>query len=50
MLNKVMKLRGERDMLRERSSHQERGMEEDMKLMQDEISTMVAKFKSYRIC
>jgi chromosome segregation ATPase len=40
MLNKVMKLRGDRDMLRERAGHQERGMEEDMKLMQDEISKM----------
>ncbi|KAA8910254.1 Up-regulated during septation-domain-containing protein [Sphaerosporella brunnea] len=43
LLNKVMKLRGDRDMLRERTSHQERGMEEDMKMMQDEISTMGAQ-------
>jgi len=37
MLNRVITLRSERDMLRERASQQERGVEEDMAMMQEDL-------------
>lgn len=40
MLNQVINFRSERDMLRERSNLQERGVEEDMKLMQEDLTNM----------
>lgn len=40
LLSKYMDLRRERDMLRERATQQERGVEEDMKMMQEDLENV----------
>ena len=40
LLSKYMDLRRERDMLRERAAQQERGVEEDMKMMQEDLENV----------